>query len=471
MPPQNWLRVLVKWFLRVVFRVYYRSIQVQGMELVPREGAVLLVANHPNSLLDPAILIHLLLRPVHFGAKHTLFTGPLRSILAAFGAIPLVRAQDEPRAMRRNLAALDRYEALLREHRIAAIFPEGLSQDDPRLAPLKTGAARIALQAEAACSFQLSLHVLPVGLQFEPRRRFRSDAFVRFGEPFTIEDLAREYVENPRQTVRGLTRRIEANLKRLSFHVEHPERIPFVERIVDVYLERVRRRGLAGVDWRGIRGELLQKTADCLNYFGETDPAIVSAVELRLKHYERLRETAGINRRLLEEPSFLVSGPLAALQALTETVLGAAPALFGLVTAAVPYYLTRIVSRRIAVQTKHFPGLSLTHILAGAIAFPLVYALEIWWVWKNFSDTATLVFSALLVPAGLFAFVYLYRIRKLAVHLSGRAAGLLKLEAVARVATERHKLLDLLDRLRDRYRVEVLGWAPLKGAVPPKLSS
>ena len=471
MPPQNWLRVLVKWFLRAAFRIYYRSIQVQGMELVPREGAVLLVANHPNSLLDPAILVHLLPRPVHFGAKHTLFTGPLRSILVAFGAIPLVRAQDEPRAMRRNLAALDQYEALLREHRIAAIFPEGLSQDDPRLAPLKTGAARIALKAESARSFELSLHILPVGLQFEPRRRFRSDAFVRFGEPFRIEDLALAYAEDPRRTVRRLTGRIETSLKRLAFHVENPEQIHFVERIAEVYLGRVRRRGLPGVDWRGIRGELLQKIADSLNYFAEADPAAVSAVEHRLKRYERLRETAGIDPRLLEEPSLLISGPLAALQALTETVLGAPAALFGLITAAVPYYLTREVSRRIAVHTQHSAGLSLTHILAGAIAFPRAYALEIWWVWKNFSETATLVFSALLVPAGLFALFYLYRVRKLAVHLSGRAAGLLKLEAVARVALERDKLLELLDHMRDRYRVEVLGWAPLKRAVSPNPGS
>lgn len=462
--PRNWLRVLVKGFLRVAFRIYYRSIQVQGMELVPREGPVLLVANHPNSLLDPAILVRLLPRPVHLGAKHTLFTGPLRSILTAFGAIPLVRAQDEHRAMHRNLAALDRYETLLRECRIAAIFPEGLSQDDPRVATLKTGAARIALQAESSLNFQLSLRILPVGLQFEPRRRFRADAFARFGEPFKIGNLAQDYAENPRRTVRLLTNRIEASLQRLAFHVENPEQIPFVERIVDVYVGRVRRSGLAGVDWRGIRGELLHKTADCLNYFGESDPAAVSAVEHRLKHYERLRETAGINPRLLEEPSLLLSGPLAPIQAVTETVLGALPALFGFVTGAVPYYLTRALSRHIALQKRHFSALSLTHILAGAIAFPLTYAVEIWWVWKNSSDAATLVFSALLVPAGLFALFYLHRVRKLAVHLGGRAAGLLKLEAVARVATERHNLLDLLDHMRDRYRVEVLGWDPLKGA-------
>ena len=89
---KQWVRLLIKGLLRIAFRVYYRSVQVQGAESVPEEGAVLLVANHPNSLLDPAILVHLIPRPLHFGAKHTLFSGPLGLVLEAFGAIPLVRA-------------------------------------------------------------------------------------------------------------------------------------------------------------------------------------------------------------------------------------------------------------------------------------------------------------------------------------------------------------------------------------------
>jgi len=106
---KQWVRLLIKGFLRIAFRVYYRSIQVQGAQSVPEEGAVLLVANHPNSLLDPAILVHLIPRTLRFGAKHTLFSGPLGLVLEAFGAIPLVRAQDDPRGGRRNLEALDLY--------------------------------------------------------------------------------------------------------------------------------------------------------------------------------------------------------------------------------------------------------------------------------------------------------------------------------------------------------------------------
>ena len=458
---KNLLRPIIKTFLRITFRVYYRSIQVQGLDNFPKEGPVLLVANHPNSLVDPAILIHLVSRPVHFGARHRLFAGPMKPILEAFGAIPLVRAQDDPRGMRRNLEALDRYAARLHERAVTAIFPEGLSQDTPQVVPIKTGAARIAVQAESAADFKLDLIIVPVGLQFEPRRRFRADAFVRFGAPFTIADLAMLHAENPRHAVRELTNRIDAALKNLAFHVESAEQVPFVERLVEVYLQRARKTGIVGVDRKGLRGELLYRTAACLNHYAKVDPAAVTEVERRLERYERLREKAGVDRRLLEEPSRLLPGPLAPLQATTEALVGSIPALFGFLTAAIPYYLTKVIGRRIISRTGHAPGLSFTHILVGAVAFPLAYGLEISWVWRHFSDTATIAFAVLLVPTGLFARFYARRMRKLAAHVGGRIATWMKLKAVVRVAQARDDLLRLLDQVRDRYRVEVLGWTSL----------
>ena len=115
MKTKELLRKLLKALLRVAFRVYYRTIDVRGMDRFPNDGPVLLVANHPNSLLDPAMLVHVLPRPVTFGAKHTLFRGAfLRSILQIFGAIPLVRAADDPRGMGKNVVAFERYAELLR---------------------------------------------------------------------------------------------------------------------------------------------------------------------------------------------------------------------------------------------------------------------------------------------------------------------------------------------------------------------
>jgi 1-acyl-sn-glycerol-3-phosphate acyltransferase len=461
---KQWMRLLIKGFLRIAFRMYYRSIQVQGAEVIPKEGAVLLVANHPNSLLDPAILVHLFARPLHFGAKHTLFSGPYKPILEAFGAIPLVRAQDDPRGGRRNLEALDRYAELLNQKLATAIFPEGVSQDDPQVVPIKTGAARIALKAESAADFNLGLLIVPVGLQFEPRRRFRADAFVRFGEPLKIADLAKLHAENPRQAIRELTGEIDTALKKLAFHVAEQENLPLVERLADVYFQRVQQTGLAGVDRKGLRGELLYRTAACLNHYLQADPDAVTEIEHQLELYERLREKAGVDRQILEEGARLLPGPLAPAQVVAEVLLGAIPALFGFVTGAIPFYLTRGVSNKILSGTKHAPALSFIHIVVGLVAFLLFYGLEIWWVSSYVSNAATLAFILLLIPTGLFTRFYSGRVWKLCSHLGGRVSSWAKLSAVTRVTQAQNDLLQLMDRMRERYRVEVLGWS----ALPPR---
>ncbi len=408
------------------------------------------------------MLIYVLSRPVYFGAKHTLFQRPLRPILEAFGAIPIVRAQDDPRAMRQNIEAFDRYAALLQQGLVTALFPEGLSQDDPHLAPVKTGAARIALRAESAADFKLGLKIVPIGLQFEPRRRFRADAFVRFGRPFPIDDLGQLHRDAPRRAIRELTERIAQALNQLAYHVESIDRVPFVERLTDVYFRQAYGTGLAGVDRWGIRGELLYRTAACLNYYADNEPAAVREVEDALRRYELLREKAGIDSRLVEEPSRLLPGPLAPFQAIAELVLGAVPALFGFLTNGVPYYLTRQFGRRQVSKTGHPASFSTTHILVATVAFPLVYGLEIATVWFSFSNTATITFALLLVPTGLFAGFYGRRSRKLAVHLGGRVAAWMKLDALIRVRDARNELVTGMDHMRDRYRIEVLGWDPVR---------
>lgn len=420
-----------------------------------------MVANHPNSLVDPAILIHLLPRRIRFGARHGLFRGPLRPILEALGAIPLYRLQDTQRAQRQNLVSIASYVDQLSKGRVTAIFPEGYSHDEPYVDALKTGAARIALQAEKAQEFKLDLSIVPVGLQFEPRRRFRADAFVRFGEPFTFTDLAERYQMEPRQAIRALTERIELALKKLAYHLDSGEHTPLVERVVDIYLRRVVVTGLAGVNKKGLRGELLFRVADCLNHYLRQDPAAVKEIEEALERYEQLRVKAGARRRLLEDSLLLLPGPLAIVQGAAEAIFGAPIALFGFITGSIPYFLTKYVARNIVARSKHPPSFSISHILAGAIAFPLVYTLEIIWVWRHFSDIATLTFAVLLVPAGVFALAYGDRIRKLAVHLGGRISAWMKLGEIAQAVQARDELIKRLDQMRDRYRVEVLGWQPV----------
>ena len=48
------IRRIICSVLRVALRVYYRRIEVAGLENVPRDSPVIFVLNHPNALVDPA---------------------------------------------------------------------------------------------------------------------------------------------------------------------------------------------------------------------------------------------------------------------------------------------------------------------------------------------------------------------------------------------------------------------------------
>ena len=80
----------------ISLRWYYADIAVQGQERVPRDGPLLIVANHPNALIDPLLVGTAVSRHVLLTAKATLFEQPaLAWLLRVVGVVPLRRAKDE----------------------------------------------------------------------------------------------------------------------------------------------------------------------------------------------------------------------------------------------------------------------------------------------------------------------------------------------------------------------------------------
>src|SRR5512146_2299818 len=90
---------------------------------------------------------------------------------------------------------------------------------------MKTGAARIALGAEAAASFRLGLRIVPVGLQYEEKETFRSNVSVWFGEPHEVSDLAERYAISPADAVAEETRRLGVALQEVTMNVGRQDMI------------------------------------------------------------------------------------------------------------------------------------------------------------------------------------------------------------------------------------------------------
>ncbi|QLQ82021.1 hypothetical protein HG537_0G02750 [Torulaspora globosa] len=88
------------------------------------------------------------------------------------------------------------------------IFPEGGSHDRPSLLPIKAGVAIMALGA-AAADPNMKVHVVPCGLHYFHRDKFRSRAVLEYGEPIIVgPELGRKYAEDPRGTVEELLKTI-----------------------------------------------------------------------------------------------------------------------------------------------------------------------------------------------------------------------------------------------------------------------
>ncbi len=210
---------------RIALRWYYAEIVVQGAERAPQSGPLLVVANHPNALIDPLLVGTTLSRRILLTAKATLFDHrALAVLLRTVGVIALRRAKDDAVGMQghvksdRNADAFRSVTASLRQDAAVLIFPEGISHDDPAIAPLRSGAARMALQAHGAGV--IGLRLLAIGLIFEQKERPNTDVLVRVGEPVVLDAWLAEHGED----ANALTRTIEAQLRAVTLNFATAER-------------------------------------------------------------------------------------------------------------------------------------------------------------------------------------------------------------------------------------------------------
>ena len=200
---------------RIATRGFYRM-SVGGAR-VPATGPVLLVANHTNGLMDPAFVVVAAEREVQFMAKSTLFTHlGVGWLVKAVGSLPVYRAQDDPKLLGQNRDIFAAVHEALANGAAVGIFPEGTSHSNPRLTPLKTGTARIALGVAKLAG--RSFPIIPVGLVFRDRNAFRSEMRIVVGEPFDWSDLASRAEE--KLAVRELTKRIDAAMRKVTLNLD-----------------------------------------------------------------------------------------------------------------------------------------------------------------------------------------------------------------------------------------------------------
>jgi 1-acyl-sn-glycerol-3-phosphate acyltransferase len=427
---------VVRWFATAACHVFYR---VDCVGDLPGEGALLLLPNHPNALLDPALIWATADRDVRFLAKSTLFKTPLRLILNAGGAIPVYRRSDEGVDTSKNAETFAAVAAALGDGDAVCLFPEGLSHSKGRLEPLRTGAARMALAAEQNGT---SVNLVAVGLNFDRKALFRSRVTVVFGAPFAAHDLAPADDAALAGAVRGLTDRIAAHMRELLIEADPKADAVLVDRVDRLYAaargrpsdphERVVRRRTIAAGIQRLRS---------------ADPERYGEVMLRLRRYDERLKRFGIRDRHLD---WQVTSADATRFAIREVLFGIVLlplAALGLVAFFIPYQFTAIASR---IATRESDVIATAQVVAGTMIYGAWLAALMTVAWLIRGSAGALIVgiaTPVLAVAALFAIE-----RESAVIDAVRAWVLLRRasgETRERLRRRRSELADVLDQVHD----------------------
>lgn len=161
--------------LGLIFKFWYRP-KVYGKENIPKEGSILITANHKH-VMDQCAIIISTKRVIHYMAKKEYFDGKHAWFFRMSGCISVDRSIHDDNAKSQALDVLNDGGAI-------GLFPEGTrNKTDAFLLPFKFGAVSMAKKTDS--------YLVPVGISGDYKFRTKNLRYY-IGKPFKVGDMTLE---------------------------------------------------------------------------------------------------------------------------------------------------------------------------------------------------------------------------------------------------------------------------------------
>lgn len=219
--------LLVKLYIRTGFAFFYKKVEVRGVENVPKNTAVLFVANHQNALIDPLLLGAFLPRQLYFLTRADVFDKPvIRALLSSVNMLPIYRIRDGRESLSKNEEVFQKCFKILNSKGTVLIFPEGNHNIQRRVRIISKGFTRIVFGALDQYGDH-ELMVVPIGINYTNARKYASSVSLHVGEAI----CANEYYQREKHTVSSaaLKEEVRNRLKTLTTHIEDQENHDYLE--------------------------------------------------------------------------------------------------------------------------------------------------------------------------------------------------------------------------------------------------
>ncbi|HYV94402.1 MAG TPA: 1-acyl-sn-glycerol-3-phosphate acyltransferase [Chitinophagales bacterium] len=404
----------IKGIVKISLSVFFKKIVVTGSENIPDHGPMIIVANHPNTFMDPLIIGTITEQRIGFVANAGIFSNKLLiTVLRYFHVIPIFRKKDiAPGEKPDNKEAFIKCHEYLDQSGTLLIFPEGSSYYELKLREIKTGTARIALSFEELKKFQGNLKILPVALDYSDSLQFRSMVSITVNPPLYTHVYKEAYLRNEFDGVKALTEDIRKalakNIPRTSgkeqedFLIKaHKFYTAFYEPGADLYENP--KRSL----------ELRTQLSKVFHYIYVHDTGLYHDTETKVHAFFSGLKSEGLTAGFFTDQFLRTNKALVCLGYLSKLLLLLPFYLFGILTNYLPYILPSKIFQSLKIDIEYKTSVQM---VSGMITFPLFYALEIW-IFRHYVSAdlrSTLLFMVALPVTGYITMYYWTELQRFA---------------------------------------------------------
>ena len=438
----------------LAIKLFFNQISLQNKETVPTTDPVIFVANHPNFFMDPLIIGSLSPRKLHFFAKSTLFNTPIKNwILSRLPFVPVYRKIDDEKNMNKNQDSFNRGYKILEDNGAFLIFPEGISMGKRVLEKIKTGAARIGLEAESKNDFGLNISIIPIGLSYSDMVRFRSNIMIRYGRPINLKEFEQEYKNNSIDAVKKVTGIIESSLNSLTNYIETDEIEDIVEGLELIYkMELMTELGME-LDDKNDDFITTKIMTDAVQWYKDNEPSLVIKFRERLTDYIALLKQLDIRDEFLD-PARQEKRQWGKTRTILFLIIGSPLFFWGVLTNYLPYRLPRLI-----ISKKELGGPAPVNaqeaswkLMYGFIFFVIYYIIETIIFWHLTNDVIlVLIFILTLIPSGNFALYYSKNIKIYRQHVKFLSIFYNKRTIIFSIIQQRMELIQFIEELKNKY--------------------
>ncbi len=399
----------LRFILTIAVRVYFKRVTVKKYSDVPKNCPLIIVANHPSTFLDPIVIALQVNREIYFLAKAEVFNSSIAKwLLPKFNMIPVHRKQDDPSQMHKNEETFEKCFEHLSHNGTILLFPEGVSLTQRKLEKIKTGAARIALGAEAANNYSLGVKILVVGLNYSNPHKFQSELFINIDSPINVSDFYEKHKQDSFKAAHELTDLIKQKLEHQIIIIEDFETDKLIKKIETIFKSKLiattKDEKVKSLSEKEQNFAMTKRIVEAVNYFKAREPQRVVRISKMTDDYFNSLDRLHLNDYLLK--NFSKSGSIFIRSVFTflYLIIGFPFWLFGVINNYLPYKLPYYITRAI---TKKEDWHGAMFVMFGVFTFILFYSLQIYLVQHFFHNGwLRLGYFILLLMTGFFAFAY-----------------------------------------------------------------